>query len=514
VGEAALLVELGRAIDPGLNARVRALDRALAEQPLPGLRECVPAYASLLVVFDPGRTSHAEVGEAVRARLGARSSAETASRRHVLPVSYGGDAGPDLEDVARKLGLTPADVVRAHAAAEVTAYFLGFLPGFAYLGLLPDAFAIPRLPTPRPRVPAGSVGIASRQTAVYPWDCPGGWNLVGRTSVRLFDPAADPPALLQPGDAVGFRASDDDPAAAPRAPSADPTGGPIEVVDGGFLTTVQDAGRFGHRRSGVPWCGTADAGARVLANRAVGNPPGAAVLECTATGPALHFLAPVRFAIAGGDFQPVLERADLGAWPVPRGRAVLARPGNVLTFLGRRAGFRAVVGFAGGLDAPLVLGSRSTDLVSGFGGFQGRALRAGDRLAVGAGSGSAEEALDAPVPGDRAVVRVVPGPHDDAFAPGALDRLCSAEYVVGALSDRLGARLDGPVLAHRGPAEVVTDGQVPGCVQVPPDGRPIVLLCDSPTTGGYPRVATVVGEDLSLLAQLVPGEGRVRFVRA
>jgi biotin-dependent carboxylase-like uncharacterized protein len=221
----------------------------------------------------------------------------------------------------------------------------------------------------------------------------------------------------------------------------------------------------------------------------------------------------VRFAVAGGDFKPVLERADLGSWPVPAAQAVLARPGNVLTFRGRRAGFRTVIALRGGVDVPVVLGSRSTDLVSRFGGLGGRALRAGDRLAVGIGAGP-EQSIDVPPPADRVDVRVVLGPQEDAFAPDSLERLQGAEYTLGSLSDRIGARLEGPRLTHRGPPEIVTDGIVPGCIQVPPDGGPIVMLADCPTTGGYPKIATVVAADLPLLAQLVPGEGRIRFVRA
>jgi antagonist of KipI len=156
----------------------------------------------------------------------------------------------------------------------------------------------------------------------------------------------------------------------------------VEVLEPGLLTTVQDAGRAGHRRVGVSGAGPVDARAHAAANRAVGNPPQAAALECTAVGPALAFRAPLRFAVAGADLGAVLERADLGRWPVPLGAGVLARPGNVLRFTGVRSGCRAYVALRGGIDVPVVLGSRATDLASAFGGLAGRALAASDRLGV------------------------------------------------------------------------------------------------------------------------------------
>ena len=292
----------------------------------------------------------------------------------------------------------------------------------------------------------------------------------------------------------------------PRYPPA------LEVLDGGLLTTVQDDGRRGHRRLGVPLCGALDGVAARAANRAVGNPPGAAILECTAVGPTLRFLVPARFAVTGADLGAVLERADLGTWPVPTGRAVVARPGNILALRERRAGLRAYVALAGGIDVPLVLGSRATDLVAGFGGFEGRALRAGDLLAAG-GRAEGIEVGGPPLPTPPSapvVARVVAGPQDDMFADEALTRLESEVYEVGPLSDRTGCRLTGAPLVHRGPGEILTDGMVPGCIQVPPDGQPIVMLGDGPTTGGYPKIATMVSSDLHVLGQCAAGD-RIRF---
>ncbi len=513
VGDTALTVELGRTLDPALNTQVRALDAAVRANPWPGLVELVPAYASLLVVYDPRRSSFAEASGAMERLVGQGHAAPVAGTRHVVPVAYGGANGPDLPEVARDRGLSEAEVVARHTALEYTAFFVGFLPGFAYLGLVAPELETPRRATPRARVPAGSVAMAGRLTGVYPFASPGGWSLIGRTARVLFDPYVAEPAVIRPGDHVRFAVSEAAWEVAPPRTGRFPRYPPaLEVLDGGLLTTVQDEGRRGHRRLGVPWCGALDGVAARAANRAVGNTAGAAVLECTAAGPTLRFLAPARFAVTGADLGAVLERTDLGAWPVPSGRPVVARPGNVLALRQRRAGLRAYVALAGGIDVPPVLGSRATDLVAGFGGIEGRALRAGDLLAAG-GRAEAPEVMDTALPAPPAasvMLRVVAGPQDDMFTDEALARLESEVYEVGPLSDRTGCRLAGAPLVHRGAGEILTDGMVPGCIQVPPDGQPIVLLGDGPTTGGYPKIATVVSSDLHLLGQCAAGD-RIRF---
>ena len=513
VGDAALTLELGRDLDPVVNARVRAIDLALRAAPFPGLLEAVPAYSSLLAVYDPARSGFGEARAALERLVDAAVPLAAPGRVHVLPTVYGGEDGPDLVEVARRCGLSEDDVIARHAAGEYTAFFVGFLPGFAYLGELDAALDTPRRATPRTRVGAGSVAIAGRQTGVYPFASPGGWNLIGRTGEVLFEATSERPALVEPGDRVRFARVDTLP---PRAASAAPppaSAPAIEVIDGGLLTTVQDAGRRGHRRLGVPWCGALDAEAMAAANLAVGNARAAAGLECTAAGPTLRFLATTRFALTGADLGAVLERADLGTWTVPLGRVVVARAGNVLMLRERRAGLRAYVAFAGGIDVPAVLGSRATDLLARFGGYLGRALRAGDMLALGP---PATAPTDMPPPVAKPTgagpltVRVVPGPQDDAFTPEACAALENETWQVGPLSDRTACRLQGAVLEHKGPGEILTDGMVPGCVQAPPDGRPIVMLADGPTTGGYPKIATVITADLPRLAQLVPGD-RLRF---
>jgi KipI family sensor histidine kinase inhibitor len=516
VGDAALTVELGDVIEPATNARVRALDRALQERPFPGFVESVPTHRSLLVCFDPERCPLDDAAAALGEAESRAVVRDEQGRLHVMPVRYGHEDGPDLDRVARHTGITPAEVVAYHASRDYTAFMLGFLPGFAYLGLLPEALGTPRQETPRPRVPAGSVAIAGRLTAIYPSATPGGWNILGRSAVRLFEPQHDPPTLLAPGDRVRFRPVMELDPVAEAAESPPAVANPSILVEApGLLTTVQAAPRHRYRRFGVAGGGPLDADAHARANRAVGNPDVAAALECTVAGPTLRFLKPTTFAIGGADLGARLERADLGPWAVPAEVGVLARPGNVLSFEGRRSGCRAYVAFAAGIDVPSVLGSGSTDLHGRFGGFRGRALAAGDELAL-------VRAAAAPHPrertatrsrptSDEVTVRVIPGPQEDLFAAEAMETLLTSTFSVTATSDRVGVRLEGPRLVHGGATEIASDGMVPGVIQVPADGQPILMLADGPTTGGYPKIATVVEADLGLLAQLLPGVGRVRF---
>lgn len=204
-GDASILVEWADEIDDAVNDRVHALAGLVRAQARPEIRDLVPAYSSLLVCFDPQRASAGEVRDLIRqACASAQALAVPPSRLVEIPTRYGGEFGPDLAFIVERSGLAEAEVIRLHTSATYRVYMIGFAPGFAYLGSVPEQIAAPRLETPRTRVPAGSVGIAGRQTGVYPSESPGGWRLIGRTDVKLFDPAAEPPSLLRPGDRVRF----------------------------------------------------------------------------------------------------------------------------------------------------------------------------------------------------------------------------------------------------------------------------------------------------------------------
>jgi len=208
VGDCALTVEFGDRVDHAVNDAVLRLDHALRAQPPAGLIEAVPTFRSLTIHYDPSATSRAALERAV-AHLVDRTDVRRRDVRYWrVPVCYEGVCAPDLEEVARLTRLAPAEIVALHYAPCYRVYMLGFLPGFPYLGDLPEALRLPRRAEPRLRVPAGSVSIATSLTAIYPYESPGGWHLVGMTPIRLFDPEHSPPALLAPGDAVVFEPID------------------------------------------------------------------------------------------------------------------------------------------------------------------------------------------------------------------------------------------------------------------------------------------------------------------
>ena len=200
-----LLVSFGDRITPEAHQRVVALTASLQDQPIAGVLNLHPAYCSLLIKFDLRRTRHEEIERLVQDRMrGAQPALAAAPRQVEIPVCYGGDFGPDLASLAALRRLRVDDLIRIHSQTAYTVFFLGFVPGFAYLGTLPDAIAAPRLSSPRRRVEAGSVGIAGRQTGIYPCPVPGGWNLIGRTPLSMFRIDRDPMALLACGDQVRF----------------------------------------------------------------------------------------------------------------------------------------------------------------------------------------------------------------------------------------------------------------------------------------------------------------------
>lgn len=206
LGDTGVRIGFGEVIDPAIHRRIRNFTRKLEQTSIPGIVEWVPTYCAITIYYRPLDISYGDLLEKLRQlNESDRSVSKEAVREWELPVTYGGSQGPDLKEVARHNGLTPEDVVRIHSGARYRVYMLGFVPGFPYLGGMPDRIATPRMENPRPRIPAGSVGIAGPQTGVYPLETPGGWRIIGRTPVRLYDPHRQPPVLLKAGDTIRFR---------------------------------------------------------------------------------------------------------------------------------------------------------------------------------------------------------------------------------------------------------------------------------------------------------------------
>jgi len=490
VRDGVLLADFPDASEESANKAARALAGRLRAARPRGLLDAVPAARSLLVVFDPLALDRGRVVRALDSGRARGLAEKEASRRLVVPVAYN---GPDLEALARDAGLSPEDFARRHAGGDYRVAFLGFAPGFAYLTGLPAELTSARLREPRPRVPAGSVAIGGAYTGIYPQDSPGGWRLIGRTTVRLFDPDADPPSLLRAGDRVRFESVRPDSLRLPppRERPRERGSAILRVISPGLATTVQGAAAYGLGSSGVPPGGAMDPRSLARANALVGNAPDAPGLEIAVrgAGPELEALEECVVAVGGAGVE-----ADWNGEAAPGERGWILSSGDRLRIKKMRGGLWAYVAVGGGL----LPSSRTPP--------QPR-LAAGETvLGRGRAAATRVEQRAEPEPSSAISLRVMPGPEADHFDSGELSRLLSSPWTVSSESDRRGLRLRGPApLVHSSANEIPPSGTVPGTIQVPGGGWPIVLGPDGPVTGGYPRIATVIGRDLELLGPAAPG---------
>ncbi|WP_417563884.1 5-oxoprolinase/urea amidolyase family protein [Microbacterium sp.] len=601
-GDRGLLLEVGS--DARVPEAVLALRARVAASRIPGVDDLVPGARTVLVHTAPGALAD------VRARLErldpapAETDAATAvSARVEVPIVYD---GPDLDSTAELLGVSVEALVRRHAATDWTVAFTGFAPGFGYLVGDDWSFDVPRLPTPRTRVPAGAVGLAAGFCGAYPRATPGGWRLIGSTDAPLFDPDAADPVLLPPGTRVRFvervhvepvpvqdvepvrvepmPVQDVEPVRVEPVPVQDVepvrvepvldvepvqnsatsgAAGPIradsgtrvaglaefwtgrvadpamEVVEPGLLTTIQDLGRPGRAGQGIAGSGALDRGALRAANRLVGNREDAAALEVTMGGLRARARQDLWVAVTGG-WGPI----RIGGHEVDPYEAVRWPAGAELHLDWLAHGARAYLAVRGGIAAPEVAGSRATDTMARLGPAP---LRAGDELSTGDAVSEpippAEPVMAVP-PADELEIVLAPGPRADWFTPAARTVLFDTMWTVSDHADRVGIRLDGPAFERVRPggekpgeekpggekpgggkpgggkpgrqqpgAELPSEGMLPGAIQVPPEGGPVILLADGPVTGGYPVIGVVTDAGLDLLAQARPGTG-IRFRHA
>lgn len=542
-GTRALLVELAT-LDT-----VLAYHGALRADPLPGQIDVLAAANTVLVKYDSR-------GNACRARehileMSPESVDVTQGKTVEIEVVYDGD---DIEAVAELTGLGVAGVIEAHTGQAWRGAFGGFAPGFTYLVGENESLEVPRRDSPRTAVPAGSVALAGHFSAIYPGQSPGGWQLIGRTNARLWDIDRDEPALVRPGDTVRYVAVESlsEPfEASPAEVGADDTqdraDAALEILAPGIQSLIQDLGRPGLGDLGVSTAGAVDTSAARQANRLVGNRPDDAVIETVLGGLALRARGDLVLALSGAQVVATIGGPHRTR-TAPLRAPLCLRDGETLQLEPPSAGLRSYLAVRGGIDALSVLESRSTDSMSGLGPeplAQGRLLavgRAGNERIVGAPEASTlrplicstghqyiEPSNETPASTsdaareakpDTAVLRVTLGPRDDWFDADSLDTLCHQRWIATEQSNRIGVRLALPsdegaheprALARSREGELASEGVVAGSLQVPPSGLPVLFLADHPVTGGYPVIAVVLPEDLSVAAQLAPGTG-VRFV--
>lgn len=591
-GDAALTLVCAAEISLDAFQTVQRLRALLEHPPLPAVREIIPAFTSLTLLLDiPALAAiSAEPFSSFLSCLFDRLDSQSLTSSVLveddntivdIPVCYSEEYAPDMQEMALRKGLSVAEIIALHTGAEYRVAMIGFTPGFPYLLGLPPELAMPRKSTPRAQVSAGAVGIAGAQTGIYPLESPGGWNIIGQTPLELFSLEKarrnEAPTLVRTGDRVRFYAVSslvEEPVSPPLIPTLLREGergysmpslskGAV-VLQSGFQTTIQDAGRTGWREYGIPQSGAADLVSFRLANILVGNSSKNAALEVLWGKLTIRFEQDALIALTGAPTSAEARFGDV-VQSVPMNRPVLLAAGTTLVLRGAERGSRTYCAVAGGIDVPLVLGSRSTYSRAGLGGMDGQALAKGDRLRFGNASALGERifagllrnipqrtlsesnthessrpqearkrtvaglqlfsqksssivvatlphslSLSGHIVGEKPVkLRVVCGGEYDTLSKASKHRLFGEELRVLPNSDRMGMRLR--MTGEQG-LERVTEEQVvsravlPGTVQLPPSGDPILLLADAQTTGGYPVVAHVCSVDLPKAAQMRPSE--------
>lgn len=535
LGTDGILIETG-----GLDESL-ALFGALLAQPVAGLLDVVPAARTVAVRFLPSLLPARSLLSVIRSLPRSRDAA-TQGRLVEIPVHYDGD---DLDEVASLTGRSVDEVVRRHTEATYTVAFTGFAPGFAYLSGGDPVLDVPRRATPRTVVPAGAVALAGGFSGVYPRESPGGWQLVGRTTVPMWDLSERVPALLQPGMRVRFvavPATAD--ASAVRTPHGDdrteearvgsPTTAPVAlraatidpradadtastralvVTAPGPFSIMEDLGRPGRSGLGVSRSGAMDHRALREANRLVGSGTGSPALEMAYGGLEATARGDLVVAVAGAPVPITVTRAG-GACSAVVGAPFALDDGDVISIGAPPRGVYSYLAVRGGWLVDPVLDSASGDVLAGLGP---RRLEAGDELVVARGW-SESVAAAAPhvqrtvsAPDEVTFLDVVLGPRDDWFTDEALARLTEQQWTVTPRSNRIGLRLEGETPLERSVTdELTSEATVSGALQVPPDGQPVLFMADHPVTGGYPVIACLVGDQLDRAAQ-VPIGARVRF---
>ena len=539
--EDSLQIQFEQKICPEVNRRISAFVQEFSSltKDMPEVFEIVPTYCAASVYFDPKKCEPYFLKkialEALEKTCDAEAGGVACGKTITIPVCYEGkEFAPDLERVCANARLSEEEAVKIHSSTDYLIYMMGFLPGFPYLGGMDERLETPRLETPRTKIPAGSVAIGGKQTGLYPSESPGGWNIIGRTPLKVFDLERDPIFLYKAGDKIRFEPiskSDFErfdekkwleemglggTAAKSALKEKYECGGGIEILEAGLMTTIQDGGIIGFQKYGISQSGVMDKTSFDLANALCGNEENAACLETTLLGPKIRFTSDCAFAICGA----VFEGAALDGVHVEMNKRILATAGSVLECGSASKGLRSYIAFGGGVLAHKVFGSASTNVKSKIGGYGGRPLAAGDALALGYGNAAALRSSVSALSGNGAfgmsraceeplVLECVKSSQSDFFGAEGLEKFSAAVYTVGAQSDRMGIRFDGPSL-DCGKTDIISDAIPFGAVQITSAGLPVVMAADRQTTGGYAKIACVKKASMHKLAQALPGT-KVKF---
>lgn len=540
--EDSLQIQFEQKICPEVNSRISAFVKTFEyiAKDIAGVLEVLPTYCSVSIYFDEAICQISLLKDLAQKALQRSEEEKTEStdsaRTITIPVCYEDqEFAPDLEKVALHAKLSKEEVIKLHSSSDYLIYMMGFLPGFPYLGGMNPRLETPRLETPRTKIPAGSVAIGGAQTGLYPVESPGGWNIIGRTPLRLFDVKREPFFLYEAGDKIRFltitreefenfdeslwlaqvagkseasiETSDD----AAISKEVYECGGGIEILEPGLLTSIQDTGITGFQKYGIGQSGAMDQISFALANQICGNEKNAACLETTLAGPSIRFVTACDFAITGA----VFENATLDGMRIEMNKKISAKAGSLLSCGFASKGLRSYIAFSGGLLVPKVFRSSSTNLKSKIGGYMGRKLQAADQLAIGINkknpllvpdNKSTEEFTENK---DVLLLDCIKSSQFDFFQEKIVKKFTDSIYTVSAESDRMGIRFTGPGL-ECGKTDIISDAIPFGAVQITSAGLPVVMAADRQTTGGYAKIACVKKSAMYRLAQALPGT-KVRF---
>ena len=486
-GDDAFLIDFA-ADDPGL---MRGVSAKLSQDER--VRACIAGHTSLFVLARQDRWSRDWLDRIV-ASIDDRVAIGSFGR-HLVPVNFASHHAPELPLLAAKVGLGRSEVIEQIVLMQFRARYLGFLAGFAYLDGFPTDWALPRLDEARVRVPPGSFAVAGGMAGFYPIASPGGWNLLGRTTLSLWREDRDPPNLIFPGDEIRLVPTNDEPdnAREPAAGEMTPPGDPIaKVSEPGQRTRIvsaRDDGRYGF---GLPASGPFDEEGFRAVNGAVGNRVDRAVLECVLVGPVLRFSSSMILSWHGAEVA-----ARINGREVTEVRQFKVQAGDELEIGPLRNGLRGMLAFRGGLGSPVSRNALCPPQIA-----KGDELRAGQSIGQAARIGSVSRT-------DRLVIRAWAGPH--ALHTEGLAAIEKSEWTVTPALDRVGVRLSSAGVSFRPPANLMSCGMQFGTVQWHPGGELVLMGPDHPVTGGYLQPLTVLSSDRWKIGQLMPGE-KVRFV--
>ncbi len=543
INESSLLISFGTVIHNDVHIRVMQAKAAIEANPFPGFVETVPAYTTLAVYYNPVDVDNKSESVAVSVTQTLQYLLDTNSADQVtiagtvveLPVCYDPELAPDLGATAIDLKLSVEELINIHASQTYKVFMVGFTPGFPYMGTVDERIFTQRKTQPRLKVEPGSVAIAGNQTGIYPFATPGGWNIIGRTPLQIFNANSRNRFLLKAGDEIKFKAITRDEFEKYTSSVAHverqttlieslPTRTSYEkktilhIEQCGFLTTLQDAGRANYLKFGVSKGGAMDMNAAKLANTLIGNETTEAVLEITQSPHRFHFIKDTLVSFTGGGLQPQLLETIL-----PINQPLFIPAGTTVECKQQLPGFNLYMAVAGGFTADIFLNSYSTDLLVKAGGVQGRPLKKDDvlsqhnelsvlqqRLAKILKEGASVEVNHEIAVATDNSIRVLQGVEWNYLDETSAQLFTQTSFTIGPQSNRMGYRLKETILKTNQNCEIISSPVTQGSIQLTPSGEMIILMADAQTVGGYPRIAQVCSVDLSLLAQKKPGD-KIQF---